>query len=357
MRANATIFGMIVFVPFLLLSSKVIYEGHQVAFAIASLVLISSLIKNRQISIFGYYIAAYVATDFVRGMLWNVNPYYPYASLGVAMFIILGMLLIYGVMQSSAGKDFFFNAICILSILQIILSMIQAFTGSDPYIWALNLLIQSKSVLSPKDAIGTMGNNNYLAGYLSMAFPLFLRKKWAYAIPAIVLMMYLCKTSTAIAAIGCAAAYYLWGFKKYRLYLTVSVLVIFVGYILISEGGLGQGIIKSDRWSIWAIAVDRILSSPWSLLFGQGLGGNTGVPYPLHNEWLQATFHLGLIGTGIIAWFFVSIKTDDRLLKASSVAIVVDCLGNHPIHLVPSAILILVVLALIARDGVEKKTA
>ena len=355
MRANAAIFGMIVAVPFLILSGRFIHEGHQVAFAIFSLALISSLIKNRPIEIFGYYVAGYVAVDFIRGILMGVNPAYPYASLGILMFVILGMLLVYAVMISKKDSEFFFNAICILSISQMAIALVQSFFGYDPYTEILNLVVATQNRLTPTTPMGTMGNNNFMAGYLAMSFPFFLRKKWVYALPILVLTIYLCKTSTAIAAFGCAAAYYLWGIKKYRWYLAGAAFCFSVGYVLVTEGGIGQTLLQNDRWLFWRHATEQITSDWWSVLFGKGLGGNTGFPFPLHNEWVQTTFHLGLVGIGIVVWFFATIRTGNRLLVASVIAIMVECLGSHPMHLVPSAILILCVLALAARDGLERE--
>ena len=358
MRANATIFGMIVAVPFLILSSRLIYEGHQVAFAILSLVLISSMIKNLPLTVFGYYAAGYVAIDFVRGMVGNVNPVYPYESLGLLMFVLLGMLLVYAVMRSTAKKEFFFNAVCILAIVQMVLALMQAFAGFDLYVAVLNLFIETMSTISPDSAIGTMGNNNYLSGYLAMAFPFFLRKNWVYALPSIILTLYVCNTSTAIAAFGAASAYYLFRFKKFRFVLPLAVVAAIAFYVIVSEGGSGQTLVSDVRWKFWAAAIDRILNGGWwSILFGLGLGGKTGVAVNLHNEWVQTAFHFGIVGVGIVVWFISTLKTNDRLLKASIIAIVVDCMGNHPMHLIPSAILIMVVLALAARDGMEIKIA
>ena len=358
MRANATIFGMIVAVPFLVLSGRTIYEGHQVAFAIFSLVLISSMIENVPLSVFGYYAAGYVAVDFVRGMVGNVYPAYPYESLGLLMFVLLGMVLVYAVIRSNAKKEFFFNAICILAIAQMALAFMQSFAGFDPYIAGLNLFIETMSTIPSDFAIGTMGNNNYLSGYLAMAFPFFLRKNWVYAIPAILVLLYLCNTSTAIAAFGAAAAFYLLGFKKYRLILPIVVLAAFASYVVVTEGGAGQTLVNDVRWKFWGTAIDKMIDGGWwSILFGLGLGGKTGISVPLHNEWVQTAFHLGVVGIGIVVWFLATLKTNDRLLKASIVAIVVDCMGNHPMHLIPSAILIMVVLALAARDGMEIKIA
>ena len=150
--------------------------------------------------------------------------------------------------------------------------------------------VKAIPLLSPNTPVGTLGNNNFLAGYLAISMPFFFRKRWIYAAPFLALLVVVSKTSAAVIPMFIACAWYQWGWKG-----VAGAMVVGLGYATY-DGAWNKllNMAEGDRGYLWTQALKLIFISPLSVFFGHGPGSGWGRPYPMHNEWLQCWFHSGL---------------------------------------------------------------
>jgi hypothetical protein len=67
----------------------------------------------------------------------------------------------------------------------------------------------------------------------------------------------------------------------------------------------------------------------------------------LHSEWVNLAWNLGIVGLVIAGlYFWRSLKSGNRILTAMIVAVLVDGLGNHLMHTIPTAILAVMAMGL-----------
>jgi len=337
-----------ILVPFMVLSSRIIHEGHQYALAIALMPIAASSLRMGPLRAFCYMVTAYVTVDFVLAIMrigsWGVA----HTSLGAVVFIATGAVAYSVVSKSEIKKEIFYNVLCVMAIVQAAFAIFQM-SGIDLFLAGYELIMPVVRLLSPTDPIGTLGNPNFLSAYIAFSLPFFLRPGWKWFIFPLLAVVVACKTSGAAFAIACGVAYLFLDKPRHRVYVAAGALVFAAAYIYMDA----ETVFNSERWMIWYNALEKIVSSPTRIVFGHGLGAATGYSAPLHNEWLQLVFHFGIIGLALAGWFFVQIESGDRMLKASSVIIAVNCLANYPIHLAPSAIVIVIIFGLLERDKLE----
>ena len=349
----------LVIAPYMWLSKGVLHVGHHLFFIIAGLMVIASMIQNRWIRSFFIYAALWeLALLFLH--LHNGEAYRSAArGVGSITFLLIGGVIYHAVATSTIKRRTVYNAIRISSLLQIGLAILQ--------VWGVNLLpliysviVPTGQLLSAKTMTGTLGNTNFLAAYLAISLPFFFVRRWRYCTPVFAVMLFLLKTTTAVAAalIGVVVFFHSW-------HLAAVGLVIISGYYCFDRGGyspldeVAQPVgdqIDLTRIAMWKLALSKVFSSWVHAVFGFGPGAGWGRKYPLHNEYVACLFNYGIIGLSLLAGYIISTVKDlmkyrrrNRILFAAFAVILVNMLGNHPLHLAPSAMLIIVVAGLIER--------
>ena len=106
---------------------------------------------------------------------------------------------------------------------------------------------------------------------------------------------------------------------------------------------------ENERFGFWAVLFGKITATPVDFIFGLGPGKFTGFKFPVHNDWLEIWYLYGLpplVAAGVFLW---KAKKSPILYSAIVIALI-NALGNYPLHLPPSAFLIIIILALLEKE-------
>jgi len=178
--------------------------------------------------------------------------------------------------------------------------------------------------------VGTIGNPSHLAGYLALLSPLFFNKKGV--LPLILLWFIILLTGSAsglFTALVVLVAYLL---IKRRFWLGggVSFLACFGGVVLLLTKS--NFFTSSHRLEVWRMALEVFKGKP---ITGFGLGSFalnkfyinriSSIWRHAHNEYLQISFELGIIGLVLILWvIFNALKDGWTLRKDNNGAILIS---------------------------------
>jgi hypothetical protein len=191
-----------------------------------------------------------------------------------------------------------------------------------------------------KPPVATLGNQNFLGAFLAIsAFACFRKRRW-YFLVLILPALWLCHSSTPIAAYCAGLGFYLWRWKG----LALSVIPGAAYFYAIDNGSL----LRIDRFVFWLNAWEYLTASWWTVVvgFGPGIPWNPGKGM-LHSEWVNLAWNLGIVGLVIAGLYFLrSLKSGNKILTAMVIAVLVDGIGNHLMHTVPTAILSIMVMGL-----------
>ena len=194
-----------------------------------------------------------------------------------------------------------------------------------------------------KPAVATLGNQNFLGAFLAIsAFACFRRNRW-YWLCLILPVLWLCHSSAPIGAFCAGAGFYFWRWKGLALATIPGA-----AYFFLLDGGIGYVNGGSARFDFWMNAWEYITASWWTVLvgFGPGIPWNPGKGM-LHSEWVNLAWNLGFVGLVIAGlYFWRSLKSGNKILTAIIVAVLVDGLGNHLMHTVPTATLAVMAMGL-----------
>lgn len=376
MRDKITLI-LFMLVPYAFVTAGIAHVGHRLFLLIVGLILIACLTENNWFKVFFIYAACWQVWLFL--IYWGKLPHKPRMGIEQLVFFTAAIIIFVVVKNGSLKKERFFDAICISALLQSILAVFQI-NKIDPIVNLLRCFIEVNIELDPSCITGTLFNNNFLAAYLGFTLPFFFRPYWKYCIPLLVVLIYWAKTSMAVMSVLVGMAFYFGG--GYLRIVIAIVLGCLYSFLLdkpffsydiqhqLNRSGLTDmdkanyliNQYSSTRFGIWAQAIKEIFDSWWTCIFGHGPGARWGRPYPMHNEYLQVWHQYGLIGLGLLVGFIIDLsrryvhfksmmmKDGNRMLFASFVIICVNMIGNYPLHLAPSAFLIIIVVGLMQRE-------
>jgi len=304
-----------------------VHYGHAYMFVVIGLVALAVMTKNIIIAAFGLYASVWFAYIYAAAFLGIIPDEAVMQSIDTLVFIAAGLAVYSIVKNGKTSARKYMNAICLLSIILSIIGLIQYFYGQQA-------------------ARATLGNQNFLAAFLAISSPLFLRKKWWVALPVIALAIHTAHTSTAIIALFVGLGFYFWKLRG----AVIATIPGLLYYAIIDNHSL----LQSERYSFWLDAVNKI-SNQWNtIIFGVGPGIYWQPGNMLHSEYVYLVFNFGIIGLLLAAAFicktFAVVRVPNRHLLAAFVIIVVDCIGNHLFHTAPTAMLAIVIIALMGRD-------
>jgi len=326
----------ILLVPFAFLRGGVIHLGHQWGFVIVALLVLSTQVRNIWIKLFIWYTTIWTLFILITNLYDPVSFIRSYEAYKFLTYIIIVFLIYQGVLKSKCKKKTFYLLIRISILVQLSLAWIQYF-GFDPITFYLDGVKSGGGT-----TIGSLGNTNFLAAYVAIGAPFFLSGRWRWFLIPISLMLLVSNTTTAVLSAACGVGAY-FGLKWVVYLFGLSSLFP----IFLDEGVF----IECPRWGWWSTALQDMVSVPSSLFVGFGPAADTGLKFPLHNEWLEMLYHFGIVGLVLVAGYIRSIvNTGDRMLLGALIAVLVNCLGNYPLHLAPSLLLILVIFALMEKD-------
>ena len=353
-------------VPFMVLSRGVQVQGQHLFFSIIPLIILGVLIQNRWVSFFLFYVSAWQIFIFLYAMIWPEQQRWStyliveYKGVGAMsllfmmndyLWIALGAMVFYSASILPVSEEIVFDAICIGSLIQAGLAALQLL-GVDLWTSALGLIMPSRSDLG--GAAGTMGNGNYLGGWLAISLPFFFRGKWwVFVLPILALLIPVRSATAFAAALAGLLAYGLYS-RRFTMEekIWASVLAVF---FVCAFGLIYHPIFHNDRFDMWWQAAREVMASPAKFIFGLGPGNLSAGLIPLHSEWVTCLQAFGYLGLVMMAGYFIFGPVGNLILTSSLAAIGVDMLGNSPLHLGPSAFLILVICGLLERTAKQPK--
>lgn len=366
---------LFVLTPFAFISFGLIHTGQNLFFVLCGLILVSFLNENKWVIGFFVYVGIWQLFLFIQTLNNPLVAIDAARGLSQLLFFISGAILFLAVSKSKLSLQWFYNIICVTALIQAMLAVTQI-NNCDPVLMILNSFVETQVKLSKTTIVGTLGNQNFLAAYLAIALPFFFRPYWKYCIPLLIVLICYSKTSTAVMAalIGMA---FLGGGGYLRILIAIifGFLYMFIldkpffayeitGATTTEKINNITSLYSSDRFGMWKGALKEIFKSWQTIIFGYGPGAKWGV-CPLHNEYLQAWHQFGLTGLFLIIGFIISLSRyyinlkimltkKGNMLLASFIVICINMIGNYPLHLAPSAFLIIIVVGLMQRERIKQ---
>jgi hypothetical protein len=351
-------------IPFGLWGQNIFY-GHANSLILSAL-LILFLCKadndyplNKWLRAFGVYICLWVAFSYLLSFLDLINLSAWFSALNDSiLFFITGLIFFIAVYRGTISFNIWANVICFVATIEAILSIMQ-WAGYDPVVALLKNFVDLISQVGVDIPTGTLGNQNFLAAFLAISFPFFIRdgkrslydlnvpSLWCLALPFIVVSLFISKTTAALGALIIGLAFFYGG-----IWLAVlSIVPAFIIYAIKYQGML----LTNARFEYWQNAWQSTSSTWQTLLFGWGPGITWQPGNMLHSEYVNTFFNFGLIGLALMICYFISItwKSTNRYLQTAVLIIAVNILGNHAFHLVSTGVLAIVIFALIEREKRE----
>lgn len=337
-----------------------VHHGQAHTILIAYVVALGLMLPNAYMRIFMAYLAgwlSYVTAGLFLGFM-AANASITTVLIDGSVWPIIGMsifLIIYG--ADKKHHEIIYNAICITALIQAIIGLSQV-SGYDPIVWALSQIVTIKSDLQPSTAVGTLGNNNFLAAFVAASLPFFFRRGWCMAIPIIIACLFVCKTTTAFIAAIAGTVFYFWPQIRENLKWSVPSCLV-AGIIGLYYAFIYHPITANDRPDLWLDGIQKVTRSWRTILIGFGPNAEWRHGDKLHSEYFMMFYNFGVIGLGLMAGYiasiFKSINNVDRILMAAFVIICVDAIGNHLLHITTTALLVITITALIEKQRRESR--
>lgn len=338
--------------PFSFLSFGIIHEGQHLAFMIAFVAILAAQVKNNWITVFFWYLCAWMIFICIMRMIYGLPPVVFARAMEQFIFMAAGLSIFIAVWKSEYIKfRTFYNIICIAALIQACIAIAQRLKH-DPVSLVLNLFTVAQPLLPETFPVGTLGNNNFLAAFLAISLPFFFRKNWFYGLILIVPCILLCNTSAAVVP-AIVGTIFFFHRKTDLLYLMVIAALLCLGgayYAFVYHPSILDITSQFSRWKLWAIALQQIFSSPFSIICGFGPGAGWGQAFPMHNEFLQCWHHYGLIGLSLLLGYVLTVFWGNKMLLTAFIIAVINMLGNYSLHLAPSVFLIIIIAGLMERE-------
>lgn len=372
---SAVILIAFLLVPVGFLSYGVILNGHHNALIIAAAAIAGCQIKNIWLRLFVVYAALWLLWCNLQYM-WAPDLFgrtLAHKTLGETqtgiMWVLMAALIFMGVTKAKLKTRWFCLAIRVVAIAQMAIAISQIF-GFDPVTWFLNIAapaIEGQQHTGKLDAIlptGSLGNTNFLAGFLAVSAMFFLEKWWRLALIPIAFILFKANTTTAAVAMNVGFTIYFFpAFRAYtrrldfaptlgKIFLWCAAPAAFGGAIMLYVNVVDTVPFWNDNHRIpaWIETFEKVFSSWPRLLFGFGPIAKHPELHPLHNEWLAVLYKYGIAGFSLCCGYAITVWRQNRTLLAAFVAASVNCLGNPAMHLAPSAFLVILIIGLIERE-------
>ncbi|MFX0114201.1 MAG: hypothetical protein ACFFB3_06610 [Candidatus Hodarchaeota archaeon] len=342
------------FIPFCFLDVGFVHAGHRMGLLIGLLIILALKIPNQWLRYFLLYAAILFLITTSSFVLENIN-FFSYERKLVfdrLVFLIVGIIIYLLILDSNTSTKWFYNVFCIGTLIQFSIALIQK-CGFDPILWLFQSIgCKAYSKLPIDIGMGSLGNNNFLAAMIAITIPFFFRKYWIYCVPFLLIQFFSLKTSTAIISLAIGLLLY-FGLSNSTCFQNIFVTIFIIFFVLIYIFYCDQPIWKSPRFKYWFTIIENLWLNKKALFFGFGPKAVLpfGIKSPLHNEWLQGIYHYGVIGISFLITYVITISRKNKILFVAFIIACVNAVGNYPMHLAPSAFLILIIMGLIQRES------
>jgi O-antigen ligase len=222
-------------------------------------------------------------------------------------------------------------------------------------------MIPNLRMYHPGRPIGLLGQPTVLAAYLAFALPFAIKGKH-YVFSALIVALTILTQSTmgmlSLVAVGLVYVLFYRGFWEALGVCIIGTLgcvlfdTFFPEFNLSSFSGRSEP--WADAWSLWKQSpIIGYGIGSWSEAANQigKLRGYERIWIQVHNEYLQGLFEVGLAGMSFIGFYLLRffgrvhmlyLFRDKTLVPyiAGAAALLVNSIGNFPIHLVPHGFLL-----------------
>jgi len=340
-------------VPVGVLSLGHILNGHLNTFIAAGVAMSGAMLPHRLLRLFVLYAALW--------LLWLMAAYVgsasdPFAVVRAAaeveraklacVWIMFAAVIVSAAYRTRYPLETILTAVRVTVIVQLVFAVSQML-GTDLLLSVMALIVPTEyGGISPVMPTGTLGNQDFFAGYIAMATVFFLKGRWRLVLPVIAWVLIRTHVTTAaFAVVAGVGAYYIPGLSWDRVAVVVMLaLAAACFYVFFIDGRAFWT--DSARFSAWRDVLTRVVSEPKALVFGFGPCARSRLLHPLHNDWLAVLLKYGLIGLSLLSAYAWQFYRGDRQLFGAFVAGCVHALGNHPMHLAPAAFLMCLVIGL-----------
>lgn len=287
-------------------------------------------------------------------ILWRINPF-------VSMFLLLGLWaahypvygksaylalnsLVYGLMLFAAiyyigrryNTDMLMNGICVLACANIILMVLQAL-GVDPFYTNLT---------GVKYYVGFNGNTNFNGAFLVFCLPAFIRERWIYLLPIVVIAALMTASFGVVACLLSALVYVTYSyFSRDEMLIVCSVagLLAIVYWMGFDAPDFRRADIWRDGWFLYKQNwLDGAGLGQWKnvalqmQMQGFHIGGFKTWTVTLHNEYLQIIFEMGIkvifVLAGYLAYLYSGFHKVHRRTAVAVIFILTSCFINAIFH-------------------------
>jgi len=303
------------------------------------------------LSWFLWRVNKWMALFMVSVCLSSMYPQYDTATFFATHSVLFGMVWYYFV-YTTCDVDSLLNTFCVIALVNVLFLVLQFFNVA-PFMEPLK---GGRDICT-----GLMANPNEVSAVLAFCFPAFLRKKWMYLIPLVLLGIALSESFGGALAVIIGGAYFLWN-KIDKRFIGLGFLITIGLFLAIDIPGF------THRFETWVVAL-RLYSEHWIL--GSGIGhwkyvfaninvADMGVRMDTaHNEFVQGIFEMGvpfiLILIGFMYSWIKKLKKSDKIFTVAAICIVINCAVNFPLHIAVTAYMILTWLAVIDRKAYGNK--
>lgn len=260
----------------------------------------------------------------------------------------------------------FYNAVCVMALLQVLVMVLQ-YIGVWWVVVPMNykelewtiffkdsfapLYVSSCFPFMPFKScmfVGFMSHMNEAGALIALCFPFFMRKKWVYCIPVMIIGLLLGRSMGGIAPVFIVSLIWLiYKYGKKAFFVLIFLFVAFCSYIIIFEN-IHDLITGTQRFEVWKIIMKDII--PVKMFAGWGVGQfkilfpaiHKTIANPLHafeqahNEYLQAIVEYGLIGItfilGYVVLLFIKIWNHKTSLLMPLILSMVVIFINSGVH-------------------------
>lgn len=260
--------------------------------------------------------------------------------------------------HSRDGLDYILNGMAAGCLIQCLIVFLSYF-NIPAYFYFLKIFYNDIEIIGDMSSgIGSLGNQNLLASYVSITAIALLRKRWCWLLPVPLITLYISESIMGYAAFASGVIYFSNNhfnlLKKYWLYLTgISAMV------LAFFTGLGGH--DTKRFKAWA-EIFRMVDLN-HFLFGKGPGwffdhglivSGPDKMVQEHNAYISVFNVFGIIGIGFLLPSFIRFlkeKDQSSIFPSVLFAAFISSYGHFTLHQSTVAIIIIVTAAICMAEG------
>ena len=314
--------------------------------------------KKRNLSTYAWFMFAFALFFLVFNQWLVISINVMFQSFYIASGLFFGLRFYESYERET--KHFILNGMCVGALIQVFIIFSSAL-GFDPYIWALGKISGDFVIVGPTSfpitqSIGSLGNTNLTAAYLALTAMAFVRGKWTYFLPIVILALTFTSSVMGVGSFVAGAVYYLNHEKiisKPKLYLLATICMI--GLFFIGVNGADSG-----RFESWSKLFEAVTFKHFLIGMGPGwfpdfrLMLNDTHLVQEHNEFLALFNLFGMAGVLVVLPMFLKfLKRKDACRIFPTVLFIAFCnsYGHFSLHQSTTAIIIIVTIVICAIEG------